>query len=253
MEIALDAVASSEEVSEDLTVVMPLWNEARVLEDVLAELERDVVARFEGRVGVVVVDDASTDGSAELLDRLAGERPWLEVVHHPANRGHGPSLRTGLENARGDWIFALDSDGNIPAAEFWLLWERRDEADLVLGVRRNRTDGVHRLILTRAVGLVVSALATRRLRDANVPFRLLRRELWQELRGAIGDDTLAPSIFVSLGASVRGRRIVQVPIEYRARPQDVSTLRWARLVGFCVRGLGQLVAFRIMLARGERR
>jgi glycosyltransferase involved in cell wall biosynthesis len=237
----------------ELSVVMPLWNEVHVLEDVLAELERDLVARFEGDVEVVVVDDASTDGSGALLDRLAAERPWLEVLRNSANRGHGPSVRTGFEHAGGEWIFALDSDGNVAAADFWRLWERRQDADLVLGIRTNRTDGAHRQLLTRIVRIVVSALAGRRLSDANVPFRLLRRELWAELRGAIGESTLAPSIFVSLGAAVRGRRIVQVPVGYRARPQDISTLRWGRLVSFSARGLGQLVAFRIQLARGERR
>jgi glycosyltransferase involved in cell wall biosynthesis len=227
---------------------MPMWNEARRIEEVLAELERDVVVGFEGRVMVTVVDDASTDGSGAILDRLA-ERPWLTVVHAPANRGHGPSVRDGLDRAGGEWIFVVDSDGHLPLGDFWRLWQARESADLVLGVRAGRGDPLHRLVLTRAVRLVTSALAGRRIADANVPFRLMRRELWLDLRRFIPEDALAPSIMVALGAAVRGRRIVQVPVEWRSRPGGRSSLRRARLLAFSARGLLELLAFRVRLAR----
>ena len=149
--------------------------------------------------------------------------------------------------AQGDWLFVLDSDGNIPAAGFWHLWEERGEADLVLGVRLDRRDPRHRLLLTRAVRVVVSRLSGRPLQDANVPFRLLRRELWDELAPLVGPDVLAPSILVSVGAAARGRRVVEVPVEHRPRAGDVSSLRRLRLLGFSARGLAQLLRFRLRL------
>ena len=96
---------------------------------------------------------------------------------------------------------------------------------------------------------VVSLLAGRRLRDSNVPFRLFRRELWEELAPLIGPTTLAPSIFVAVGAAVRGRRIVEVPSRICRARGGTSSLRAWRLVRFSLAGCVQLVAFRRALGR----
>jgi glycosyltransferase involved in cell wall biosynthesis len=157
----------------------------------------------------------------------------------------------GLQRASAEWVFQLDSDGQFVVAEFPLLWEQRHEADLVLGVRAQRRDPAHRLLLTRAVRLAASLLAGSRIQDVNTPFRLLRRSLWSELEPHIPAETLAPNILVALGAAVRNRPIEYVPVTHLARKRGTSTLRALRLVRFSLRGLGQLLAFRYHLARAS--
>ena len=232
----------------DLSVVVPVYNESGSIEALVRDLEREVVPLFD-RVEVIVVDDASTDETATILDRLAGERPWLDVQHAERNGGHGSSVMSGLQRASAEWIFQIDSDAQFVVAEFPLLWERRHDADLVLGVRTERHDPAHRLLLTRVVRLAASLLAGRRIRDVNTPFRLLRRSLWTTLEPEIPPGTLAPNILVTLGAVVRRRRIAFVPVTHLARERGTSTLKALRLVRFSMRGLGQLVAFRYRLAR----
>jgi glycosyltransferase involved in cell wall biosynthesis len=234
----------------ELSVVIPVYNEARVIEAVLADLERELVTLFQ-RFEVIVVDDASTDETSAILDRLAAARAWLVVRHAERNAGHGPSVVAGLERAGGDWILQLDSDGQFVVAELASLWQARDDADLVLGVRVRRHDPLHRLALSHAVQLVASALARRSLRDPNVPFRLMRRTLWEDVRGFLPDTPLAPSILVAVAASVRGWRIVHVPVTHLPRQAGRSNLRALRLFRFSLNGLGQLVAFRRALARGR--
>jgi glycosyltransferase involved in cell wall biosynthesis len=232
----------------DLSVVVPVYNEAGSIEALVRDFERELVPRFE-RLEVIVVDDASTDETPQILERLAHERPWLDVRRAEQNAGHGAAVMRGLRAARAEWIFQIDSDGQFVVAEFPLLWERRDECDLALGVRADRHDPLHRLALTRVVRLATSLLAGRRIRDVNTPFRLLRRSVWTDLEGLIGPDTLAPNILVTLGASVRGRRVVNVPVTHLARERGTSTLKALRLIRFSLRGLGQLLAFRYRLAR----
>jgi dolichol-phosphate mannosyltransferase len=232
----------------DLSVVVPVYNEAGSIETLVRDFERELVPLLDS-VEVIVVDDASTDETPQILARLAAERPWLDVQHAERNGGHGASVMRGLRRASAEWIFQIDSDGQFVVAEFPLLWERRSDADLVLGVRAERHDPTHRLLLTRVVRLAASLLAGRRIRDVNTPFRLLRRSLWSELEPQIAPDTLAPNILVTLGAAVRGRRMVSVPVTHLARERGTSTLRALRLVRFSLRGLGQLVAFRYRLAR----
>jgi glycosyltransferase involved in cell wall biosynthesis len=238
-------------VNESLSVVIPVWNEEEVIGKLVTEIDSQIAGRFD-RAEIIVVDDASTDSTPAILAGLKGLRGRLQVLRSDRNRGHGPSVRRGLESATGDWILQLDSDGQFVVADFWSLWSAREDADLVLGVRVHRRDPAHRLALTRAVSVVVSLLAGVRIRDANVPFRLLRRSLWNDLAPVIPPDTLAPSILVTLGAVVRGFRIVERPVSHRPRERGRSSLRAVRLVTFSLRGLGQLLKFRYVLYRPRR-
>jgi dolichol-phosphate mannosyltransferase len=238
------------ELVTKLSVVMPVFNEGDVIEQLVLDVEREIVAHFPG-AEAIVVDDRSTDATPGILERLARERPWLHVEHADANAGHGPSIVRGLALARGEWIFQLDSDGQVVVAEFAKLWACRLDADLVLGVRVRRRDPAHRLLLSKVVAAVVSALARRRLRDPNVPFRLVRRDVWEDLRPLVGLAPLAPSILLAVGAAARGRRIAEVPITHLPRARGTSSLRSARLVAFSLRGLWQLLVFRARLARSS--
>jgi glycosyltransferase involved in cell wall biosynthesis len=236
----------------DLSVVVPVYNEAGGIEALVEDLGRELTPRAEN-LEVIVVDDASTDETPRILERLARERPWLRVERPERNAGHGPAVVRGLRLARAEWVFQIDSDGQFVVAEFARLWDRRDSADLVLGVRTQRNDPLHRLLLSRTVRIATSLLAGRRIRDANTPFRLLRRAVWTDLEGLIGPEALAPNILVTLGAAVRGWRIADVPVTHLPRERGVSSLRALRLVRFSLRGLGQLVGYRYRLARAPAR
>ena len=233
---------------------MPVYNEAAVIEPLVLELERDLLDRLEeAETEVIVVEDCSTDATGQILERLAHDRSWLTVDRARVNAGHGPSVLRGLRRAEGDWIFQLDSDGQFLVDEFHSLWRRRDDADLVLGVRVNRRDAGHRIVLSRVIAVTVSLLAGRRLRDANTPFRLVRRELWEDLEPLIGQRALAPSIMVSLGAARRAWRIREVPVTHLARAHGPSSLRSLRLLSFSLAGLRELLAFHRRLEREQTR
>jgi dolichol-phosphate mannosyltransferase len=235
-------------VTDRLSIVLPAWNEEAVIGPLVEDLDREVAARF-ASAEIVVVDDASTDGTAAVLAALAASHERLRVLRSSENRGHGPSVVRGLDATTGNWIFQLDSDGQFVVAEFWKLWHRRKDADLVLGVRLHRRDPLHRILLSRLIAVVVSALAGRRLRDPNVPFRLLRRSVWHDLRALLAETALAPSILVATGAAVRGWRIVEVPVSHLPRERGASSLRARRLIAFSLRGLAELVRVRYELAR----
>jgi hypothetical protein len=132
-----------------------------------------------------------------------------------------------------------------------LLWAARDACDLALGVRVLRHDPRHRLLLTGAVRVGTRLLGARGLRDVNTPFRLVRSAVWDDLRPLVDRATLAPNIFVSLGASVRGWRVVEVPVTHLPRETGTASLRTLRLLRFSLRGLAQLVAFRVLLGRAK--
>lgn len=213
----------------ELSVVVPVYNEAPAVEAVVREVVAVARDLAPGRSEIVVVDDGSSDGTGAIVDRLAAELPEVHVVHQPANRGHGPALLAGFDRARGRWIAHLDSDDQIPAKELASLWDERDGAALVLGVRADRDDPRHRLALSAVVRRLVAALARRPIRDANVPCKLVAADLWHEVRPLLADDTFAPSIALALVAARRHRPLREVPVTHRARATGVSSLRPLRL------------------------
>jgi dolichol-phosphate mannosyltransferase len=198
---------------------------------------------------LVLVDDGSTDDTPAILDRLAGADPRVRVIHADRNRGHGPSLRRAFEESGGEWFFQMDSDGQQVAAELWDLWAQREGADLLVGVRRGRREGRHRDLVSAAARWANRVVGGGRLRDVNVPFKLVRRAVWEDLEGDIPRSPVAPSLLIAVGASVRGWRVREVEISHRPRRAGESTVDVRKLVRLSAGALRELVGFRRRLAR----
>jgi dolichol-phosphate mannosyltransferase len=232
----------------ELSVVIPAHNEAFSIERLVDDLASSVVPLARS-AEVIVVDDASTDETPAILDGLAAKHDWLVVEHARHNAGHGPSVARGLRRAQGEWIFQIDSDGQFVLAEFARLWNVRNGKDLILGVRADRNDPRHRIILSSLVRRACSLLAGRTLRDPNVPFRLLSRKLLDDVLTLLPPVPLAPSILTAVAACRRGFVIDEQTVTHLARATGRSSLRHVRLVGFSARGLVQLVVFSLALGR----
>lgn len=225
-----------------LTVVMPVFNEERVIRDVLEAVTRDVLDLVPFSE-LIVIDDCSTDSTAELLATAAASDPRMRVLANSSNSGHGVSVRRGFDAARGEWILQIDSDDQIDLTRFAAFWAIRDDYDLLMGVRVVRRDPRHRLVLTRVTRFLVSALARQWLRDANVPFKLVRTNLVRHLADRMPTDAFAPSILLALGASLSGARVCEMEIVHRPRQHGKSTLRVGRLARACARSGWQTLRF----------
>jgi len=225
-----------------LSVVVPVYNEAAGVRDVIADIVEHVLDAVPGSE-LVIVDDRSTDDTLAVITEIADADPRIRVLANEVNVGHGRTTRRAMDASTGAWLFHLDSDGQVDVSEFSLLWERRDAADLVLGVRVTRHDPLHRLLLTRLTRAMVSVLARRWVRDANVPFKLIRRSLYEHLRPSIPDDAFAPSILLVLGSHRAGARVVEVPTTHLPRTHGRSTLHPKRLALVVARCCRETVRF----------
>jgi glycosyltransferase involved in cell wall biosynthesis len=235
----------------ELSVVMPVYNEAGCIERVVRSVETHILGRLESSE-LVVVDDASTDATASILDRLAGADGRLRVLHQHVNSGHGAAIRRGFEEARGDFVFQMDSDDQFLCEDFWKLWEVRADSDVVMGVRRVRHDPVHRLAITRILRLVDRALFGVVLEDANVPFKLMRRCRLEEWLALVPADAVAPSIMLAVVAARRGHRVREVPVTHLARATGTGSLVPVRLIKICLCCVRQLFDLARALRARER-
>jgi glycosyltransferase involved in cell wall biosynthesis len=194
--------------------VVPAYNESENLGRLVEETEASVIGKgIEAEL--IVVDDGSTDSSADALRELSRGRCWLVPLSLPSRSGQSAALLAGIRRARGRYIATLDADlqnepGDLPGM---LAILERGEADLVQGVRTRRQD-----TLPRRAASAVGRLARRfilgdRLRDSGCATRILAasiaRQVPLQFRGM--------HRFLPAYARLLGARTVEVPASHRPR------------------------------------
>lgn len=228
-----------------VSIVMPAFNEAANIEAAVREWHDEVAAKLPG-AEIVVVDDASSDATPAILDSLAKDLTQLRVIHSSQNRGHGPTVRAGLEAALQPWVFQTDSDRQHLASEFWLSWNRREEADFVFGARKTREDGAFRRMITFLMRIANAIIWGEWIRDANCPFKLMRAEKLRQVLARIPHDVFIPMVFIAILARKMKMRVVEIEVTHLPRKGGTTSLRgiarWVKIGFTC---LGQIAALRL--------
>jgi glycosyltransferase involved in cell wall biosynthesis len=208
----------------DLSVLIPVYNEARTLERLLdAVEERPEVSEL------VIVDDGSTDGTAEILGNRAFKVP-AQVIRHERNRGKGAALRTAIAAATGDVALVQDADLEYDPAEFPLLLApiERGRAEVVYGSRSFAAHSAYSfwfVIGNKLVTLWTNVLFNSYLSDMETCYKLMPLSVWRSLDLKSDRFDIEPEITAKLLKS--GHRIYEVPISYAARGRvEGKKLTW---------------------------
>jgi 4-amino-4-deoxy-L-arabinose transferase-like glycosyltransferase len=171
---------------------------------------------------VTVVNDASPDGAALVLERLAREEPRLRVVNHEVNRGYGGALQSGFAAATGEWVFYTDGDGQYDPGELVkLVGCVDDDVDVVQGYKLTRSDSVARKVVGRAYHRVVSVLFGLSIRDTDCDFRLIRRRVLDQFDLESTSGVICAELVWKLEQA--GARFVQVGVHHYPRTSGHST------------------------------
>jgi glycosyltransferase involved in cell wall biosynthesis len=198
-----------------LSILMPVYNErARLAE----ALDRALDVRYPCSVELVVVDDGSRDGTAEILRSVTDER--IVAVTHERNRGKGAAIRTAAEHASGDFLVVFDADLEYDARDIPRLLEPviAGDATVVFG---NRTFGSHSsfsfwyVMGNRLITTVANVLNNCYIGDLETCFKLMPVELYRSL--AIRSNGFGMEAELTGKLLRRQVRPYEVPVSYRAR------------------------------------
>jgi glycosyltransferase involved in cell wall biosynthesis len=199
-----------------LSVIVPAYNEVETVEAVLRRL-----AQVPLRLEVIAVDDASTDGTGALLDRLAGAGLARTVIHHVANRGKGAAYRSGVAAATGHVIVAQDADLEYNPGDLLTLLEpiRDGRAEAVYGSRFQ--GGPHRVLFfwhsvgNRVLTLVSNMFTNLNLTDMETCYKLVRADLLQRL--PLTAERFGIEVELTARLVQARARIWELPISYSGR------------------------------------
>ena len=205
----------------DLTIVVPVYNEAAALPAFLAELLPFAAAL---PAEVILVDDGSKDDTPRLLAEVA--QAGVRVLRHKLNRGYGGALKTGVAAARTRYTITVDADGQHRTEDVARLYEaiRSHDADMVIGSRRGQKDASR----GRAIGKwLIRALARSLMQvpvhDLNSGMKIVDTAMAQQVLH-LCPDTMAYSDTIALLFLNHRCLVLEEPIQVRARQGRASTI-----------------------------
>jgi len=211
-------------------VVVPTYNEAENLPLLVPRvLERDP------RIEVLVVDDASPDGTGRLADALAGDEPRVHVLHRAAKQGLGPAYCAGIARALelgADWVVQMDADFSHPPDTLDTMLERIEHCDVVSGSRYLNGITVvnwpiERILLSYFGNVYVRQLTGLAISDTTGGFRCVRREIFERIPlDRIRSGGYAFQIELNYRFAKLGARIEEIPFFFLDRTRGVSKLSW---------------------------
>jgi glycosyltransferase involved in cell wall biosynthesis len=204
-----------------LSVFFPAYNDGGTIASLVITSIK-VAATLTDDFEVIVINDASKDDTAQILDELARIYPErVRIVHHETNRGYGGALRTGFATASKEFVFYTDGDGQYDPAEVTLLWEKMAaDVDWVNGWKISRSDPLHRIIIGRVYHHVVKMLFGLKVRDVDCDFRLMRRRIFEVVRLEKNSGVICLEMMKKFQDA--GFRVAEHPVHHYHRAHGTS-------------------------------
>ena len=215
--MSLEIPASSDAT---VSVVMPVYNEAATVENVIAVVLRQPSVRE-----LIIVDDCSKDGSWDVLQKIAVADPRIKIFRHELNRGKGAALRTGISKAESPIVLIQDADLEYDPGEYEVLLHPilAGKADVVFG-SRFAGGGAHRVLyywhfLGNQLLTMFSNMATNmNLTDMETCYKVFRREIIQKI--TIEEERFGFEPEITAKVARMQVRIYEVPVSYYGRTYE---------------------------------
>lgn len=214
-------------MSEDnvfLSVVAPAYNEEEGIEATIQSWE-GTLQECKYPSEIVIGNDGSTDGTKEILEKLAKEYSNLKVVHSEKNGGYGDALFKAIYASSGEYVVTIDSDGQFELSDYMTLLEEciKNDYDAVTGYRMGKKDTFLRVLADRALNIIVRVLFGVKFRDTNCALKLVKGPMLREM--SIDAVFYPTPTEILLRLKEQGARIGEIGIQHKERTKGKSHLK----------------------------
>ncbi|HPU63511.1 MAG TPA: glycosyltransferase family 2 protein, partial [Mobilitalea sp.] len=213
-----------------LYIVIPAYNEEENIEAVIKDWY-PIVEKIGNGSRLVIVDDGSKDATYSIIKQAAEKLDALVPLTKP-NGGHGSTILYGYKYALeqgADYIFQTDSDGQTLSLEFWPFWDKREIADMVIGHRKNRQDGILRIFVTKVLKFILLACFGVWIKDANTPFRLMKAQTLGRYINLIPDGYNLTNVVISVIFARKKLKVEYMPITFRPRQGGTNSINMKKI------------------------
>jgi dolichyl-phosphate beta-glucosyltransferase len=209
-----------------ISVVIPAFNEEKRIAPTLASIH-DYLGKNAERFEIIVVDDGSSDKTAEVVSAVGAEKESIRLLSDPGNRGKGFAVRKGILEASGDLILMTDSDLSTPIEEVekFLPWIEQGY-DIVMGSRALkesdliRKQPLYRQSMGKFFNLLVRTIVLGGFHDTQCGFKMFRSGPAKKIFSSLKTEGFAFDVEAILRAKKIGCRIKEVPVRWINSPQS---------------------------------
>lgn len=234
----------------DLAVVMPIYNEEECIEGVLRSW-KDKLDTLSIDYKIIALNDGSKDNTAKVLEVFDNDKN-IQVINKQ-NSGHGPTILTGYRQAVNEakWVFQIDSDDEMKAEHFNLVWDKRDKYDALFGYRAGRVQGGGRALISAVSRTMVKLFFGSGVKDVNTPYRLMKAKYLSKIIEQIPDNTFAPNVIISGSLAKAKVSIFNTGIPHGERQTGtISIVKWG-LVKAAIKSFWQTLWCRPRINKAE--
>lgn len=198
-----------------LSIFFPAYNEEGNIATTIIDA-RDAAKKITRTYEIIIIDDGSTDRTADVVRELSKHDPCIRLIKHTTNKGYGAAVKTGLKNCKHDWIFFTDSDGQFHYDELEKFAAYASQADLIIGYRKKRMDPFHRVfvaqVLLKLWNFVLFGLT---VRDVDCAYKLFKKEVRDAIKLET-DSAITVTEFI-VKAKAKGFKIIELPVGHYPR------------------------------------
>lgn len=229
---------------DKLYIVIPAYNEEENIEEVIRSWY-SIIEQYNGNgeSRLLVIDDGSKDDTYKIMRRMQTGRP-LFLPLQKKNSGHGATLLYGYRYAMeqgADYIFQTDSDGQTVPEEFHGFWEMRRQYDMVIGNRNKRQDGMSRVLVTKALKLVIRLCFGVSVTDANTPFRLMKAAVLKEYMRYIPAGYNLPNVLIAVIFEKKRLETKYIPVTFRPRQGGENSINLRKITRIGIQAVKDFV------------
>jgi len=195
-------------------LLLPVHNEADIIEKIILEFYNEIGTKIP--LNICVSEDGSTDGTKDVLLQLNEKIP-MTLVLGEERKGYMRGVKDGLRKTHSDFVFFVDSDGQHIASDFWKLYEKRENFDMIVGKKIKRDDPPLRIAISKIFHLLVRTLFRLPISDPDTAFRLINVRVINEVLEETRFLEYSFWTEFTVRAFMKGFKVAEVPVVHKKR------------------------------------